>query len=490
MTYRMRRIIFWALVALFVTLSPLAVFYSKGHRFDFQKLEAFKIGGLNLQVKTGGAGIFINDRLRAQSGGLLYSGSFFKLLPKTYDVRILKDNYYAWRKTLAVSPNLVTDVYNIILFPEDAEAKELISEPVGFFSFSPDRSKILAAATAIDATSSFPVLKTLLFDGSGNPTENFGNFSLKWLGNPQLKILAGRWSYGGENFLLKAGGDKKIQWLLVSNDPKAKARQLILANEEIKKSLEAAKKTAGLSKINAPLDELFFNPQSSKELLFLLNGDIYAFDLGTKYIKNAKINNNPTLAVKSFLTEGKNVWWLDETGVVKKNDLNVNLIKEIFRIPDFASSSDDYRFVNWDDAFGIQTKTGLYLHKKSGNEFIFLDGHVSSSRFSPDAKKLLYLKNGEAIVRYLDEVKTGDMKKAGDEDLIMAGVKDAAWYKSSDYLILSTGNSIKVAELDGRSERNIFELTEAEPKIIFYNPDNEKIYFLDGDGFLKTISLK
>ncbi len=503
MTRRARRIIFWALSALFIALSPLTVFYSKGYRFDFQKLEVFKIGGLNLQVKTGGAEIFINNRLRAQAGGLLYSGSFFKLLPRTYDVRVAKDKYHSWQKTLAVKPNLVTDVYDIILFPENAAAKELASAPADFFAFSPDRQKILAAKTGRDATSSLPILKTALLDGSGNPIENFGDFSLKWLKNPQLKILSARWPQNAESFLLKVEGDKKNQWLLAVNParnetagktggPKTKSRELILLGEEIKKSLEAAKKTGGIYKINAPLDEIFFNPQNSKELLFLLNGEIYAFNAETKIVRNPKINNNPTLDVSSFLAEEKNVWWLDENGVVKKNDLNVNLIKEIFRIPDFASSSaGGCRFVSWDDTFGIKTETGLYLNaKRGGGEFIALKSPITLARFSPDGKKLLYLKNGEAVVRFLEEIKTGDIKKAGDEDVIASGAGDAAWHKTSDYLVLAGADSIKIAELDGRSRRNVFKIAETEPKIVFYNPDNEKIYFLGSDGILKTASLR
>lgn len=488
MTYRTRRIIFWALVGLFIIISPLTVFYSKGYRFDFQKWEVFKIGGLNLQIKINDAKIFINNRLKAQSGGLLYSSNFFKLLPGTYKIRIAKENYQDWQKDLTVKPNLVTDAYNIILFPQKTQVTQITNEPAAFFLFSPNNVKILLAA--LDATSSLTAIKISLTDKKGNPIENPYIFPLKGLKNPQVKILDGRWSANSDSFILKIEVNKKIQWLTLTHN--SKNREPALIDEEIKKSLETFKKTVGPPKISASLDELFFNPANPKELLFLAGDDIYAFDLETKIIKNAKINNNPALGVELFYVEGKNVWWIDKTGIIKKNDLNVNLIKEIFRIPNFATSSaDNYRFVAWDDTFGIYTKNGIYLYaKKSGGEFIFLEGQITLAKFSPDGKKLLYLKNGEAVVQYLEDIKTGDIKKVGDQELIMNGVKNAAWLKTSDYLILVIDNSINIAELDGRSDRNIFEIIKTEPSIIFYNPDNDQIYYLDDDGLLKTASLK
>ncbi|MDP1629593.1 MAG: hypothetical protein Q8L57_03155 [bacterium] len=481
MTHKTRRIIFWCLLFFFAIFGPMAVFYSQGYRFDFQEREIIKIGGLSLKIKTGGAKIFINNRFKEESGGLLYTGSFFKLLPKNYEVRVSKENYHDWRKTLIVRPNFITDVFEIILFPQNQTPQKLTD--VDFFSFSPARNRLMTASIfGADATST-PYLQIRILEPNGKLIEDFTPLYLKRANFP-LKILEARWFNSNEDFILKIQTNKTARWLFGVSGNK------IFIDEEIKKALETERKTTALAPIKINADDLFPHPLNQKELFFQAGGAIYTYNPETKSAKETNLGGIETGIFDSFLVRGTNLWWLDKTGALKKKDLNVNLIKETAKIPYFLPDID-YEFISWDNTFGVKTAELIYIYNEKKGDFIELIRPISSAKFSPDRRKLFYLKNNNITVRYLEEVKIGDIKKEGEEDTVLSEkIKEIIWYPNSSHLILATENAIKIAELDSRPLRNIAELAKAAPQITFYNPDNEKIYFLDGDGFLKTVSLK
>jgi hypothetical protein len=490
MTHKTRRLLFWGLLAFFLILSPLAIFYSQGYRFDFQKWEIIKIGGLSLRVKTGGAKIFINNRFQEESGGFLYAGSFLKLLPKNYEVRIAKEGYYDWKKTLRVEPNLITEAFNIVLFPQNQAAQKILNQPLDFFSFSADRSRFLTASFADFPATSSPHLKIRLFDANAKPLEDFSPLYLKSAKGKSLpfKILKTRWFNSSEDFILKTEIDKTDRWLLGSKIflPQNKTRQLIFIDDEIKKSFESAQKILSAAKIK--LGDLFPHPLNPKELIFQTGGGIYTFNLETKVVNEVNLDGGEIF--DSFLVKGVNIWWLDKTGVLRKKDLNVNLIKEVAKISYFLPTLN-YEFINWSDTFGIKTAEILYLCNERVGNFVELIQPIALAKFSPDFRKLFYYKNNQATVQYLEEVKIGDVKKTGEEDVIFSEqVKESIWHSTAGHLIFSTENAIKIAELDSRLPRNIVELVKAIPKMIFYNPDNEKIYFLDEDRLLKIVSSK
>lgn len=81
-------------------------------------------GGIYLRSVPSGAQIFVNSKLSKNSPRLLSH-----LLPKKYQITLTKNGYFPWQKNLEISPKLVTEARNIILFPQNFE-KELIAQNV------------------------------------------------------------------------------------------------------------------------------------------------------------------------------------------------------------------------------------------------------------------------------------------------------------------------------------------------------------------------
>ena len=83
-----------------------------------------------------GAQVFINDRLVTATDDTVY------LEPKDYKVKIVKDGYSAWEKTLTLESELVTQT-NARLFPSAPSITPLTFTGVENLSTAPDGQKIL-----------------------------------------------------------------------------------------------------------------------------------------------------------------------------------------------------------------------------------------------------------------------------------------------------------------------------------------------------------
>ncbi len=113
-----------------------------------------------------------------------------------------------------------------------------------------------------------------------------------------------------------------------------------------------------------------------------------------------------------------------------------------------------------------------------------------SLQFSNDNKKLLYFSSSEIWVYYLEDIFSQPIKKANEKELITRlsqKIKQAIWYSETDeHIIFVVGQTVKIAELDGRDRRNITDLFKQEVSQIAYGQEDEKLYFVKGEKLLST----
>ena len=90
----------------------VVILYGKGYRFDFGK-SGPNLSGTGLLVATSspdGAQVFINGHLTTATANTI------NLAPGTYEVKIVKEGYLPWQKTLVVKNEVVTKA-DALLFP-------------------------------------------------------------------------------------------------------------------------------------------------------------------------------------------------------------------------------------------------------------------------------------------------------------------------------------------------------------------------------------
>lgn len=128
MTHLTRRLIFYLLVGTFLALSPALTLYSTGWTFDFERKTFVKTGVFNFKTAPVNANIHINGKLAKRSPDYIKN-----LKPGDYEVKISKNGYTDWDKTLRINPSAITEAMHIVLLPLEPEKKIFLDAlPPGF----------------------------------------------------------------------------------------------------------------------------------------------------------------------------------------------------------------------------------------------------------------------------------------------------------------------------------------------------------------------
>lgn len=133
-----RQIIISFFIVLFLGLGTLiAVFYGKGYRFDFSDTRSI-LKGTGLLVATStpdGAQVLIDDHLTTATNNTI------NLAPGQYKVRIFKDGYFPWEKTITVQEEVVSKA-EALLFPTTPKLESITETGVINPVIDPSLTKI------------------------------------------------------------------------------------------------------------------------------------------------------------------------------------------------------------------------------------------------------------------------------------------------------------------------------------------------------------
>ncbi|PIV12886.1 MAG: hypothetical protein COS47_00160 [Candidatus Nealsonbacteria bacterium CG03_land_8_20_14_0_80_36_12] len=142
MTRKLRKCLFFSLLALFIIVVPLILSYSQGYRFDFENKKIVRTGAFYFKVFPSGAEIYLNGKLEKKTS-FLGSALIENLLPKKYEIEIKKEGYHLWKKSLEIKEAKVSEAKNIILWPENPKF-ELLEKGVKDSSLLLDEEKIIS----------------------------------------------------------------------------------------------------------------------------------------------------------------------------------------------------------------------------------------------------------------------------------------------------------------------------------------------------------
>lgn len=131
---RLRRLLAAAFFLIFIVAAPAIVVSTAGYRYNFVKGRLERTGVLFISSRPSAATVEVNGEIRKERTPARVKG----LLPGSYHVRLSRDGYHPWTRTVEVRSRETTFLNNVILFrrglPEQvAELGILQAE------FSPDR---------------------------------------------------------------------------------------------------------------------------------------------------------------------------------------------------------------------------------------------------------------------------------------------------------------------------------------------------------------
>jgi len=154
MTRGIRRLIFLIFLGMFVVLVPIIILYAWGINFNFTKRNFFDTGGIYLSSIPAKADIYVDGILEGKTSDFIRP-----LPPKIYDVKIIKEDYYVWRKNLIVDPGIVTKADNILLVPLNPKILMVADISEAYKSFFEEPYSLSELTTTIKQLSKYKITK-------------------------------------------------------------------------------------------------------------------------------------------------------------------------------------------------------------------------------------------------------------------------------------------------------------------------------------------
>jgi len=190
MTKISRRIIFYTFLLIFIVFVPAVILYAEGYGFDWEKRTFVASGGIYLKSSPSKAEIYINGVLRGNTNRFVK-----RLIPKTYSVKLVKEEYHTWEKNIIVKSGLVTRTDNIFLVPFNPKILLIATESDEYTSFSQKPYPLDKVTETIQKKSKYTIFKidNVNLDKNGKIyfLSNNNLYSLDWdKTNPDNSILS------------------------------------------------------------------------------------------------------------------------------------------------------------------------------------------------------------------------------------------------------------------------------------------------------------
>jgi len=191
MSRQTRRIIFLIFVLIFIILVPAIILYAEGYSFDFEKRMIVASGGIYLKSYPSKAEIFVNNKPNGKTNKFVRH-----LIPKVYDIKIVKEEYHSWQKNISVKSGLVTRIDNIFLVPFNPKILLVTTESEPYSSFFEKPYSLDKLTEIIKKKSKYTIFKidNINIDKSGKKIYFLSNnnlYSINWdENNPENSTLS------------------------------------------------------------------------------------------------------------------------------------------------------------------------------------------------------------------------------------------------------------------------------------------------------------
>jgi hypothetical protein len=438
-----RRILFWTLFLLFIIVSPVAILYSQGYRFDNYKMIFIHSGSVTIKSVPSNPTISIDGKTRSSSNLDIINSSATVggLRPGSYDLKITAEGYGDWKKNVEVHSGVSTEFWNVLLIPQNPSLKQIDSNDAKRFFPSPFGKKIAYDTNSQEGFSLFEAdikqnKSNSLFSASDIRLTDDNKKNIEWNFKEDALLCPIINKSGNDYLMISDAGDFDPQYL------------------------------SAFSKLDSPRGARW-SPKE-KGIIYFLAKDPKKLETG---LYSANINDKSIdliiPSVSAYDLSGSSIFYLQNNNVLYKSDLKGNNISQITS----NSLSDEIlgdkaRLIAYDDSRQVLiTDSGdLFVHNDSLEDQIRkIADSVDDIQFSDDGKKLLYWNNNEISVMFL---RNWDVQPYRIENEIQSiirlstPIKNVFWYKDYEHVFFATQNKIKIIELDPRDHRISSEILE------------------------------
>lgn len=426
-----RQLILVLAILLFIIAAPVLVFFAMGYRFDFKNFEPIKVGMLIIESEPQSVDIYLNNRLEAKRTPAKISS----LTPGNYKIKIQKDGFYTWKKTLRILSGRVNWASHVRLFYEKPNLTNLA-----------ENNKFSEVAYSSDQSIAYLI---------SNYAENRGVFKYNFGNNQLAKIFPKNDqenNYQQANFAdLRLSVDGDYVFFNLEN---LGMKDYIIANETKDLSLN----TLFGYEINNPI----WSEKYNYIIYWLYNNNLYSFNTDTAAV--------PTVVSSGVFSFGLN----DNYAYLEKFEKNKYVLKrarenslsteeKIINSPENQEIIEIKPNPNNDLAFRTKNNS-LYILRKEQNKLkaakIF--DSVKNYIWSKKENKLLYFNDNEIWFYELINNKNKiplihNEYEVNNANLIIRigdTIQKANWFPDEEHILYSSMNKLYAIELDERNNKN------------------------------------
>ncbi len=431
----------------FFILAPTLIFYASGYRLDLKRIKILKTGTLYIEAdKIRDGQLYINDNLLEDPFNK--EQFVYNLLPGEYKVKLMKDGYYSWEKSLTINSSLTTFVNDLILFKKNVPL-QMINDSIENFYLSNNKQQIVYT---IDS-------------------ESFTEIYLYVIESKEITLLY------------------RIPQTQVSISWAASDKKLLVSTITSNTILEISnpQNTININKVTAlNPDNVNWDIHSDNLIYFTLDNSIYRFNILALEAENILTNqNSDSIILSEIFIEGNDIFYIKQTPektILAKHNLNFETDKELITLNPsqnfkFISSSNNYLSIIDQD---LQK---LYMIRK-----IFTDSNTNLSGDQVikefEAINAIWDKNEDHLLIYSDfEIKTFDAQKNYENFIDRYGQEITAikWHPKLKHLFVQFENKIDILDLEtSNGSHNTTEILNFDRLYNFESDAKGEIIYFSG----------
>lgn len=437
MSLKQRRILYLFFILIFLTITPLLILYAAGYKLG-GGFRLQKTGILILNSKPKGAKIYLNDEIQKNTLKKIYSpqnslittpAKIKNLLPGEYKVRVEKEGYWPWEKTLYIHSGQSTFAENINLFKNNLPI--LLNEgPVNSIKKSPNDEYLFIGG------------QNLFLDLDNDKT-------IKATGSPDADRTA--WSADSKKILI----DHEVITL-------GKPREALPLRNEIGGS-----------------EQISWNTLNGSDTVYYRRGrDINS--LNTESRAYANILNRDELG--AFLVRGRYLYYTEQGAAETRLR-----VYDMERREDVSTTNlppSDYEFIN-------KSNEWINLYDRRLDRLYLVDPFLSLKPIRStidDVKLAVWVNDRKMLYSNNYEIWLLDMNNPLlPSKTLLTRVSDSIsaiiWHPGNNNIIFSTGKYISIIGLDNREKYNITRIIELDTiKYPVLNKEGDALYFYSRIG--------
>jgi hypothetical protein len=461
----LRPFIFWSFVALFFLTAALVLFYTFGYRFSTSRGIFIYTGSITVNSNPSTVSITLDGKPVPENrlGFINRSTHIPGIPPGEHFISVTAPGYTTWEKKAVVESGLSTEFWNVLLGKTDPTVETLAETTGAVRAYPSPKAGVVALAKKVGDEFSLLVYQT----DRGRGEQVFSLAGAELLSEDEDGL---EWSPDGKRVLVPLRQGGAIHYYVVDVETTASFELSGLTEDGRRKYLR-------------------WLPQKKHDLFYINEGTLYELDTDAP-------DTPPVLRRKDLVAydlSGGFLYLLASNGIVSRVPIDTpdtQDARQITTAPVPVAPESNFVLTAYDDnrLAVLEKKSGVLTlyNQEPGLETrtVLLPEGARGMQFSDDGKKLLYFTEHEINVVFLRDWEVQPVRQAG-MTLQVARLSDPVrfvqWTRDYEHVLFDQNGTVKVAELDNRDRRNIFDLAHFghTPRQILSRFEENNVYFIE-----------